>query len=532
MSPPEPRGPVRCRIAPSPTGDPHVGTAYIALFNRAFAKRHGGTFILRIEDTDQARSTAESEAAILTALRWCGLGWDEGPDVGGPHGPYRQSERSALYRAHAEQLLQSGHAYRCFCSRERLDEVRAAQKAAGLDWRYDGHCRDLPLEQGAAREAAGESCVVRVRMPTEGQTAVPDALRGDVVYDNERVDDQVLLKSDGLPTYHLANVVDDHLMRITHVIRAEEWINSTPKHLRLYEAFGWAPPVFIHMPLLRNADRSKISKRKNPTSIEFYQRAGYLPEAFVNFLGTLGYSMADGREMFNVDDFVAGFDFQRVSLGGPVFDLAKLRDLNGKYIRAMSAQQLADRARDFWHDETAGGIGALVQERMETLADFHRAGDFLRGGALDYGVELASLYVGCASKKKKAVWLDRKRSRQFFDRVIGRLESVRPWTEDGIETALRAAVDEAGVGVGDGFMAVRVAICGRRAAPGLFESIASLGRGVALVRLRAVTDLLRNDTELQETIAATERALQQLQLVAERSQQAAQSGGKLGPEGR
>ena len=338
----QPTGPVRCRIAPSPTGDPHVGTAYIALFNLAFARRHNGRFILRIEDTDQVRSHPDSEVAILKSLRWCGLQWDEGPDIGGDFGPYRQSERGGLYRQHADMLIASGDAYRCFCSRERLDEVRAAQKAAGLDWMYDGHCRDANVELGATRAAAGEQHVVRLRMPTDGETVVPDALRGSVTYENIRVDDQVLLKSDGLPTYHLANVVDDHLMQISHVIRAEEWINSTPKHLRLYEAFAWQPPVFVHMPLLRNADRSKISKRKNPTSLEFYQRAGYLPEAFVNFLGTLGYSMADGREMFDLADFIAHFDFSRISLGGPVFDLLKLRDLNGKYIRAMPPATLAD----------------------------------------------------------------------------------------------------------------------------------------------------------------------------------------------
>ena len=531
MSLPPPASTVRCRIAPSPTGDPHVGTAYIALFNYALARRHGGQFILRIEDTDQVRSSAESEQAILDSLKWCGLQWDEGPDVGGPKGPYRQSERSALYREHADILIEKGAAYRCFCSRERLDEVRAAQKAAGLDWRYDGHCRDLEPAVAQERASAGETHVIRLRMPTEGQTIVPDALRGQVTVDNARVDDQVLLKSDGLPTYHLANVVDDHLMEITHVVRAEEWINSTPKHLQLYEAFGWSPPVFVHMPLLRNADRSKISKRKNPTSIEFYERAGYLPEAFLNFLGTLGYSMADGREMFALDEFVDTFDFGRVSLGGPVFDLAKLRDLNGKYIRALAPTEVADKVADWWkegHDATA----TLVQERMEDMADYHRVAAFLRGGELSYGPDATAFYVGCSSKKKKAVWLDRKRSRAFFDSVIYHLEQVRPWSQDGIETALREAVAHHEIGVGDGFMAVRVAVCGSRAAPGLFESIETLGRGLTLVRLRAVSARLRSDAALNEQIDAARRTLQQLELVAERAAQAAQAGGRLGPEGR
>lgn len=522
---------VRCRIAPSPTGDPHVGTAYIALFNYAFAKRHGGAFILRIEDTDQVRSSAESEAAILTSLRWCGVQWDEGPDVGGAHGPYRQSERSAMYRAHAQELLESGHAYRCFCTRERLDEVRARQRAAGLDWRYDRHCRDLSEAEASRRVEAGEGHVIRLRMPVEGQTVVPDALRGEVVIDNERMDDQVLLKSDGLPTYHLANVVDDHAMEITHVIRAEEWINSTPKHVQLYAAFGWQPPVFVHMPLLRNADRSKISKRKNPTSIEFYQRAGYLPEAFLNFLGTLGYSMADGREMFSIDDFVASFDFSRVSLGGPVFDVAKLRDLNGKYIREMRPKQLAARVASWW-EQDAEATTELVRERMEDLSEYHRVAAFLRGGTMSYGQEVGALYVGCTSRKKKAIWLDRKRSRGFFETVLTALEQVKPWLRGDIEHALRSAVTETGVTVGDGFMAVRVAICGTRAAPGLFESIETLGRGLTLVRLRAVTALLRNDAALDDEIAATKRALESLLAVKARAEQAASAGGRLGPEGR
>lgn len=528
----KPTGPVRCRIAPSPTGDPHVGTAYIALFNLAFARRHNGKFILRIEDTDQARSHPESERAILESLRWCGLQWDEGPDIGGDFGPYRQSERSASYRQHADLLIDNGNAYRCFCSRERLDEVRAAQRAAGQDWKYDGHCRDADVADGAQRAAAGESHVLRLRMPTDGESIVSDALRGTVTYENARLDDQVLLKSDGLPTYHLANVVDDHLMQISHVIRAEEWINSTPKHLQLYEAFGWEPPVFVHMPLLRNADRSKISKRNNPTSLEFYQRAGYLPEAFVNFLGTLGYSMADGREMFELQDFIAHFDFSRISLGGPVFDLLKLRDLNGKHIRALPARELANTAQDWWDGGEGETTAELVRERMEDLSDYHKVGAFLRGGTLDYGAEIGALFVGCSSKKKKATWLDRKRSRSFFDAVIAELEKVRPWGCEAVEQALRVAVASQEVAVGDGFMAVRVAVCGKRAAPGLFESIEALGRGLTLVRLRNANALLRNDVALNDQIAALTRTLQQLSAVSERAAAAQQAGGRLGPEGR
>jgi glutamyl-tRNA synthetase len=255
---------VRVRIAPSPTGDPHVGTAYIALFNYCFARKNGGQFILRIEDTDRTRSTKESEDAILRALRWVGLSWDEGPDIGGELGPYRQSERAEIYRAHGELLLERGRAYRCFCTAERLTALREEQKREKRNLGYDGLCRGLSAEDSRGRAAAGDPFVVRLAMPREGKTAVTDKLRGTIEYENAQVDDQVLIKSDGFPTYHLANVVDDHLMQITHVIRAEEWLVSTPKHVVLYDAFGWTPPEWIHMPLLLNADKSKIYKRKNP----------------------------------------------------------------------------------------------------------------------------------------------------------------------------------------------------------------------------------------------------------------------------
>lgn len=491
MSIPTPRRPVRVRIAPSPTGDPHVGTAYIALFNLAFARQHGGQFVLRIEDTDQKRSTAESEAAILHSLAWCGLQWDEGPDVGGPYGPYRQSERAELYRTHADLLIERGRAYRCFCTAERLDEMRAAQRAAGDDWRYDGRCRGMEPAEAAARAAAGEVHVVRLAMPLGGETVVPDALRGEVRYENQRIDDQILLKSDGLPTYHLANVVDDHLMQITHVIRAEEWLNSTPKHLELYDAFGWEAPIFVHMPLLRNADRSKISKRKNPTSLAYYQRAGIMPEAFLNFLGMLGFSMPDEREFFDLQAFVAALDFGRISLGGPVFDLDRLHHLNGLWMRALPPEQLADRVAAYIREDRRDvEVARLVAERLGSLGDWpHHAGPFF-GPAVTYGAEARHLLVGCASKKKNAVRLSAEASRAFVEDVIARIEALAPFDEAGIEAALREAVAAAGVGVGDGFMAIRVALTGRTAAPGLFETIAAMGRALVLVRLRAAATWL------------------------------------------
>src|SRR5262245_39849545 len=334
--------PVRVRIAPSPTGPPHVGTAYVGLFNWALARQTGGQFLLRIEDTDRERSTRESEEAIFRALRWLGLDWDEGPDIGGPHAPYRQSERSEIYRKHAQMLLASGHAYRCFCTEERLAAMRERQRAMKVPPGYDGHCRDLPRDQSDAR-AAKEPFVIRLRVAKEGSTKVPDLLSGEIAFENHTIDDQVLLKSDGFPTYHLANVVDDRLMEINFVMRAEEWITSTPKHLMLYAAFGWPPPTFCHLPLLRNSDRSKISKRKNPTSLDYYRENGYLPEAMQNFLALMGWATSNGDEVFPVSRLIAEFDPRKISLGGPVFDLTKLDWLNGTYIRKLAPEQLAER---------------------------------------------------------------------------------------------------------------------------------------------------------------------------------------------
>jgi glutamyl-tRNA synthetase len=304
--------PIRVRIAPSPTGDPHVGTAYIGLINFLYARQRGGQFVLRIEDTDRTRFVSTSEQMIFDALKWVGLAWDEGPDVGGPYGPYRQSERTAIYREHAELLLTNKTAYRCFCTADELEAARQQQIAAKLPPRYAGTCRNLSPEQIEANLAAAKSFVIRMEVPSEGSTTFTDELRGSITFDHFNVDDQVLLKSDGYPTYHLANVVDDHLMHITDVIRAEEWISSTPKHVLLYQAVGWELPRFWHMPLLRNLDKSKISKRKNPVSLVYYRQAGFLPQALLNFLGLMGGGMPNeinnGTEKFTLAEMIEHFD--------------------------------------------------------------------------------------------------------------------------------------------------------------------------------------------------------------------------------
>jgi len=476
---------VRTRIAPSPTGDPHVGTAYVALFNYALARQSGGQFVLRIEDTDRQRSTRESEAMIFDALHWLGLDWDEGPDVGGPHGPYRQSERSEIYTEHAEMLVASGHAYPCFCTRERLEELRAEQKAAKGRFGYDGRCRSIDRKEAAQRRAAGEAHVIRLAMPTDGEIVVDDLLRGEVSFEAAQIDDQVLVKSDGYPTYHLANVVDDHLMEITHVIRAEEWISSLPKHLQLYEAFGWAPPVFCHLPLLRNADKSKISKRKNPVSLNHYRRAGFLPEAMLNYLALMGWAMPDERDEFSLAEFVEAFRLEDISLGGPVFDLAKLTWLNGKHIRELAPSDLLARLRaDLLSDRYLLEVLPLAHERIETLADFFSYADFFFTGNVDFD----------DAGKTRMVIRDRtpaQTAKVFRLLLEESLDPILDWSVENIEEALRGFCEGHEIKPKELFMPIRIAVTGRAATPPLFDTIAVLGKEVCRWRLRTAIEVLR-----------------------------------------
>ncbi len=478
---------VRTRIAPSPTGDPHVGTAYVALFNYAWAKKNGGQFILRIEDTDRERSNPTSERMIFESLRWLGLAWDEGPDVGGPHGPYRQSERFAIYRDHAEQLVAKGAAYPCFCTRERLDALREEQRRQKVAHAlgYDGHCRALAPAEAARRRAAGEPHVIRLAMPRDGETAVADLLRGEIRIDNRLVDDQVLLKSDGYPTYHLANVVDDHLMGITHVIRAEEWISSLPKHAQLYRAFGWEEPVFCHLPLLRNADKSKISKRKNPVSLNFYRRAGYLPEALLNYLALMGWAISADREEFSLAEFIASFEIKDITLGGPVFDVEKLTWMNGKYIRALAVPDLLAKLRaDILSDGHLTKVLALAHERVEKLEDFVEYARFFFVGEIEYDAEARVKLVG---KKRTAAETAEALARLLEER----LDPLLDWEAPRLEAEMRAFADAAGWKSGDLFMPVRIAVTGKAATPPLFETMEVLGRELCRRRLRRAVESLQ-----------------------------------------
>lgn len=490
---------VRTRIAPSPTGDPHVGTAYIALFNLCFARQHGGQFILRIEDTDQVRSTRQSEDDILAALQWLQLDWDEGPDKGGPHGPYRQSERSAIYREHVQQLLDKGHAFHCFCSAERLDMVRKEQMAQKQQPGYDGHCLTLSEEEVSSRLARNESHVIRMQVPREGSCTVKDLLREDVAIDWQQVDMQVLMKSDGLPTYHLANVVDDHLMQITHVIRGEEWINSSPKHLLLYQYFDWEPPVFCHMPLLRNADKSKLSKRKNPTSIGYYQRMGYLPEAMLNYLGMMGWSLPDGNEKFSLQDMIAQFDISRVSLGGPVFDTQKLDWLSGRYLReSLSDTEFLQRYAEWaLNDERMQRIIPLIKPRVERFSDVvPLAGFFLSG--------MPALTEGSFASSKLAPE-QRLKVLQF---AAWRLEELPVFHRDRIERELMALAASMELKIRDFLQPLFIAVAGTAVSVSVIDSMAILGLDLVRARIRHALDVLGGISGKQQKVLEKEyRAL-------------------------
>lgn len=471
---------VRTRIAPSPTGDPHVGTAYVALFNLCFARQHGGQFVLRIEDTDQARSTTGSEQDILHALRWLGLDWDEGPDVGGPHGPYRQSERKDSYRQYAMELVDKGHAFYCFRTPEELDVIREERKAQGLNTGIKGDL-ELPAEEVERRLAAGEPYVIRMKVPDEGVCVIDDMLRGRIEIDWAQVDCQILLKSDGMPTYHLANVVDDHLMEITHVLRGEEWINSAPKHKLLYQYFGWDMPVLCHLPLLRNPDKSKLSKRKNPTSITFYERMGFLPEAVTNYLGRMGWSMPDEREKFTLEEMIEHFDIQRVSLGGPVFDVEKLRWLNGLWLREdLSDDAFVGRLREWWFNEEA--LRALVPHvkgRAEVFSDVAPMASFMFAGMLHLTPE------DFAHNR-----LDEGQVRRVLQFTLWRLEAQRDWTKENIFADVKNLAGAMGLKMGDFMNPVFVAIAGTPNSWSVMDSMALLGPDMTRARLRHALDVV------------------------------------------
>ncbi|NDH41427.1 MAG: glutamate--tRNA ligase [Gammaproteobacteria bacterium] len=448
----------------------------MALFNRCFAHAHGGQFVLRIEDTDQARSTPEAEAKIFESLRWLGLDWDEGPDVGGPSGPYRQSERADIYSGYAWELVEKGHAFVCYRTPQELDALREARREAGQSTALKPSDLMLPEEEQAARKAAGDAYVIRMMVPEdEGVCAVEDMLRGTIELEWGMVDAQILLKSDGLPTYHLANVVDDHLMEITHVIRGEEWINSAPKHQLLYEYFGWEMPVLCHLPLLRNPDKSKLSKRKNPTSILYYQRMGFLPEAVVNYLGRMGWSMPDEAEKFTLEEMQAAFDITRVSLGGPVFDVEKLKWLNGLWIReSLSMDDLIRRLRDWALNRAMlEKILPQAQGRIEVLSDLIPQAAYLLSGELALKPEA---FGESDAEREEAVM------RMQF--ALWRLEAQQDWSRDALFAALKGLAEAMDLKPKALFEPLFVALSGEKVAYSIPDSMAILGPDMTRARLR------------------------------------------------
>lgn len=474
--------PVRTRTAPSPTGDPHIGTAYRALFDSVFARHEGGQYLLRVEDTDQARYVEASEDQIYDSLRWLGLTWDEGPDRGGPYAPYRQSERLSIYQEHARQLVAAGHAYLCWCSPERLDAVRTEQQKLKQPPGYDRFCLGKTREQRASEDGFREPPVTRLNVPDDVPLDFDDLIRGRI--SAPRPNDPVLLKSDGFPTYHLAVVVDDHLMQITHVMRGEEWISSTPIHLLLYDAFGWQAPKFAHFPLLRNPDGSKISKRKNPAArLLWFKEEGFLPEALLNYLALMGWSMPDEREIFTYQEMVENFTWSRFSTGGPVFDVTKLEWMNNKYIQALSDEDFLRRIQPFLpgagQEDALRVLAPVLKERLHRLSEVRELVEFLYTGEVDLDRDMLQKQGSTATPA-----LDALRVAETT------LRGVEPFGLEPVEHSLLGGADERGWKRGPALMPIRYAISGKLKTPPLAPMLVALGRQRTLQRLEDALDLL------------------------------------------
>jgi glutamyl-tRNA synthetase len=464
-----------------------------AMFDWLLARHTGGTFILRIEDTDVVRKVEGSVEAHMEALKWLGLDWDEGPDVGGDYGPYLQSQRLQLYREAAELMIKQGNAYRCYCSEERLEAMRKEQEARKQSSGYDRLCRELSMEERAAKEAAGIKPVVRFKVPLAGQTRFHDLIYGDVVFENASIDDFVMLKSDGYPTYHLANVVDDHAMKISHVIRGEEWISSTPRHLLMYQALGYQPPQYVHHPLLVGKDRAKLSKRHGSVSLLEFRDQGYLPEAMFNFLALIGWSLDDKTEIMTRQQIVENFSLERIGKTGAFFNIEKLDWMNGVYIRSLPVEDLTNRVfpfmeKDLPHDikrpldiNYVRQIVPLIRERINTLKGAATYADFFFIDKLEYE---ATMLVGKKMTAETALTA-LKGSEE-------KLSSLGGFNRDLLENTLRHLADDLGLKAGQLFNVLRVATTARDAAPPLFETMEVLGKERCLTRIKAAISKLSN----------------------------------------
>jgi glutamyl-tRNA synthetase len=469
---------VRTRFAPSPTGSLHVGTARTALYSYLFARRNGGQFVLRIEDTDTGRNVTDSAAGIVDGLRWLGLDWDEGYLKGGPHGPYVQTERLDRYHAAVNALVAQRDAYLCYCTTEELEQRRKAAEASGLPPGYDGHCRHLRPDQVRAYEAEGRRPAVRFRLPDEGQTVVEDLVRGTVVFDNETLTDFVILRANGVPTYHFSAVFDDVDMGVTHVIRGEDLFPSTPRHVHVFRALGrTTPPAFAHLPLIVGADRRKLSKRRDKTSIQEFRDAGYLPEAMVNYLALLGWSLDDHTELFSLADLERLFSLERVSRNPAAFDTKKLDALNGHYLRQLEPADFATRALPFVvaaaypaaDPALLAEAAPLVQERVNHLTEVPGMVGFLLTDEIELDPAAAKVLTDDG--------------RAFLVEAGKRLQEVEPWAAAGVEATLRGLQTERGLKPKTAFQPVRLAITGRLVSPPLFESMELLGKPRSLARL-------------------------------------------------
>lgn len=473
----------RTRIAPSPTGqDLHIGNLYTALINWAYARKNNGQFVIRIEDTDRERYVEGAEATILNSIKAFGLSPDESPEVGGPYEPYRQSERLDLYKKYADELLEKDLAYKCFCSKEKLEQIRNEQNLTHVKKNHREYCDP---------SSGGENPVIRLKVPSNERITFKDLVRGDITISSNELDDQVLLKSDGYPTYHLGVVVDDYLMKISHVIRAEEWISSTPKHVLLYKAFGWELPTFVHLPILRNSDKSKLSKRKNPVWVSWYLAEGYLPEAILNFLCLMGWSHPEQKEVFSLEEFIEKLDLKKFSPVGPAFDPVKLDWMNGEYIRKMSDEDLTDRLETYLHEidhnaknipdkEILKKLVPLVKERIKKLSDFIPLTDFIFGKP-EYDTNVFN----------KLKIEDKKSALNKISEKLDGLDS--PWKSEDFEDTFKSLAAELNISNLDMFQLIRVAVAGQLVTPPLFESIQILGENESKIRIEDAVRFIANE---------------------------------------
>src|SRR5690554_659339 len=479
---------IRTRFAPSPTGYLHVGGLRTALYNYLFARKNNGKFILRIEDTDRARYVEGAVENLISTLKWAGLDFDEGPETGGDYGPYMQSQRLNIYEEQSDYLIKNNKAYFCFCSPDRLKELRNHQQKEGLQPKYDKHCLNLSPDEVQKKLVANENYVVRLNVEPGITVIVDDVIRGKVEFNSDIIDDQILIKSDGYPTYHLANVVDDHLMKITHVIRGEEWLSSTPKHILLYDYFGWEKPVFAHLPLLLNPDRSKLSKRQGDVAVEDYRSKGYLKEALVNFVALLGWTAGDDREFYYLNELVENFSLERVNKSGAVFNIEKLNWLNAEHLRKKDNDEILKLLRnelsvskysnEEYSDEYLKKVIEAMRERVSFVKEF---------------IEKSPYFFEAPSEYEEAVIAKRwkENSSELLQKLIDKFEGIDNPTKEDYENALKKTAEENGVGNGALIHPLRLAVSGVGAGPGVFDIVDILGKDESIKRMKRAVNSIK-----------------------------------------